>query len=205
MNEQKQFWDSNFSEKYRKSNAEFDDNLQMLAWQKMLKSVKDESLGSILECGCNMGRNLTTLRKLYPQAGLSLIELNEMSYKMAVQAINPVTSFNGLITESDFSKESFDLTFTCGVLIHVAPYDLYLNMNKLYDYSRKYILVAEYFARKLEMVLYHGEVNKLFKMDFGRYFLDNFKVRVLDYGFLWGGEFDAGGFDDITWWLFEKR
>jgi hypothetical protein len=35
--------------------------------------------------------------------------------------------------------------------------------------------------------------------------MDNFDVTLLDYGFLWGRIFDRAGFDDITWWLFEKR
>ena len=41
-------------------------------------------------------------------------------------------------------------------------------------------------------------------MDFGKLFLENFDVKVVDYGFLWGVEYDVAGFDDITWWLFEK-
>lgn len=45
----------------------------------------------------------------------------------------------------------------------------------------------------------------LFKRDFGGFLQDHFDVRCLDYGFLWGREFDAGGFDDITWWIFAKK
>ena len=30
-------------------------------------------------------------------------------------------------------------------------------------------------------------------------------VELVDYGFFWGHIYDAAGFDDITWWLFEKK
>jgi hypothetical protein len=34
--------------------------------------------------------------------------------------------------------------------------------------------------------------------------MENFPLKLLDYGFLWGHLYDSAGFDDITWWLFEK-
>lgn len=35
--------------------------------------------------------------------------------------------------------------------------------------------------------------------------IENFEVSLVDYGFLWGHIYDSAGFDDITWWLFEKK
>ena len=55
------------------------------------------------------------------------------------------------------------------------------------------------------MIEYQGEQNKLFKRDFGKLFIENFNVQLVDYGFLWGHIYDSAGFDDITWWLFEKN
>jgi hypothetical protein len=55
------------------------------------------------------------------------------------------------------------------------------------------------------MIEYRGELNKLFKSDFGKTFIDNFDVELIDYGFLWGYEFDAAGFDDVTFWVFKKK
>jgi hypothetical protein len=55
------------------------------------------------------------------------------------------------------------------------------------------------------MIEYQGQEDKLFKRDFGKYFMENFTVKLLDYGFLWSYEYEVGGFDDITWWLFEKK
>ena len=205
MNDQQKFWNESFGDVYRKNNSSFDDALQNKAWNSMFKNLDTQSIDSILECGCNIGRNLITLQKMYPDKKYSLIELNKDSYKIAVDNIKPIFSFNGPINESNFIKNSFDLTFTCGVLIHIAPYDLYKNIEKLYIYSKKYILLAEYFSRQMEPLIYHGEKNKLFKMDFGGFLLDNYNVEIVDYGFLWGREYDKAGFDDITWWLFKKN
>ena len=55
------------------------------------------------------------------------------------------------------------------------------------------------------MLDYQGQKNRLFKRDFGKLIIENFPVKLLDYGFHWGHIYDAAGFDDITWWIFEKR
>lgn len=205
MNEQEKFWTSSFGDRYRQNNEKFNDDLQLKAWGKMLNSIMHDKPNTILECGSNIGRNLMTLRKLLPSSSLSLIEINKESYDVAVKNVKPEKSFNGPILKSNFQNNSFELTYTCGVLIHIPPQDIYRNMERIYNYSNKYILIAEYFARDMESKLYHGQMNKLFKMDFGGFFMDNFSVEIVDYGFLWGREYDAGGFDDITWWLFKKN
>jgi hypothetical protein len=91
-----------------------------------------------------------------------------------------------------------------GVLIHIHPDDLLANMRKMFDYSNKYILIGEYFNRTPVMIEYQGQKDKLFKRDFGKLFIENFPVDLVDYGFLWGHIYDDAGFDDVTWWLFEK-
>jgi len=98
----------------------------------------------------------------------------------------------------------FDLVFTMGVLIHINPDQLIENMAKIFKYSSRYILFGEYFNRTPVSIEYQGEQNKLFKSDFGRLFINNFDVNLVDYGFLWSYIYQVAGFDDITWWLFEK-
>jgi pseudaminic acid biosynthesis-associated methylase len=171
----------------------------------MLKSTEPGSVRSILECGCNIGRNAATLRELLPRAELNLIEVNAEAYRTAVQRINPTLSFNGTIQASSFPEGRFDLVFTCGVLIHIHPDDLEACLKKMFGYSRRYILMGEYFNRTPVSIPYHGAADKLFKRDFGKLFMETFPVRCVDNGFLWGHQYDAGGFDDTTWWLFEKK
>ena len=84
------------------------------------------------------------------------------------------------------------------------PDDLLTSMGRMYDLSSRYILISEYFNRTPVMIHYRGEDDRLFKRDFGKLFIENFNCKVVNYGFLWGYEFDNAGFDDITYWLFEK-
>ena len=77
-------------------------------------------------------------------------------------------------------------------------------MSAMFSHSSRYILIGEYFSRNLVRLEYQGEANKLFKADYGKVFMENFNVKLVDYGFLWGHLYDEAGFDDITWWLFEK-
>ena len=53
-------------------------------------------------------------------------------------------------------------------------------------------------------VKYHNKEDKLFKRDFGKFYIENFNLELVDYGFLWGYEYDDAGFDDVTYWLFKK-
>ena len=65
--------------------------------------------------------------------------------------------------------------------------------------------MGEYFNRTPTSITYQGEEEKLFKRDFGKLFIENFDVTLVDYGFLWGHIYDLAGHDDITWWMFEKN
>ncbi len=203
LNDQELFWKGDFGAGYIQRNSGFDLNVTTKAWKRMLD--KSSNIESILECGSNAGRNLQALRQLYPRNELSLVELNPAAFKQAVAAIQPTYAFNGSIQESNFKPMQFDLCFVSGVLIHIAPENLEANLAKIYSYAKDYVLICEYFNRTPETITYHGHNNKLFKRDFGRYFMEHFPVTVLDYGFLWAHEFESGGFDDMTWWLFSKK
>lgn len=201
--DQERFWKGDFGKGYMARNTEFDYALTEKGWRQMLSSAK--GVRSILECGSNIGRNLTAIRRIDPAAEIGLIEINADAYRTVVDKMKPARSFNGPIVESCFEPASFDLVFTCGVLIHIHPDELEANMKKMFEYSCRYVLISEYFNRTPTSLPYHGEPDKLFKRDFGKFFLERFPARVVDYGFLWGHEYDAGGFDDLTWWLFEKK
>lgn len=202
MNEQQNFWANEYAKDYIKKNSEFDRLLGIEAWQKML--VKAAGIETVLECGCNIGRNLQFLNEVLPTATKSIIEISKPAFEFVTRQHELDQSFNGSIEDADFEK-AFDLVFTMGVLIHIHPDDLLMNMRKIYNYSHKYILMGEYFNRTPVMIEYQGRENKLFKRDFGKLFVENFPVTLVDYGFLWGHIYDAAGFDDLTWWLFEKK
>jgi pseudaminic acid biosynthesis-associated methylase len=202
--EQERFWAEKYAEDYIKKNSRFDNILGAEAWGKMLSTISGK-VGSYLECGCNIGRNIDQLKIALPAAKPSIIEISEPAFRFVSQRHAFENSFKGSILESVFNESSFDLVFTMGVLIHINPDQLLANMERMFRYSNKYILIGEYFNRTPTTIEYQGEQNKLFKRDFGKLFIENFEVKLVDYGFLWGHIYDAAGFDDITWWLFEKN
>jgi pseudaminic acid biosynthesis-associated methylase len=201
LNEQQVFWKEKYSKDYISKNSSYELDGGIKCWAKMLERA--EPISSILECGSNIGKNIKILNHVLPSASKSIIEISPDAYEIVTSNYSLNKSFNGPILESSF-HEKFDLVYTMGVLIHIHPNDLLANMEKMYNYSSRYILMGEYFNRTPVMIEYHGEKDKLFKRDFGKMFMENFDVRLVDVGFLWGHLYDNAGFDDITFWLFEK-
>ena len=201
--DQEEFWARTYAADYIKRNSEFDGPAGEKAWREMLSET--DSISTILECGCSIGRNIKFLNNVLPSAKKSIIELSKPAYDFVVKNMEIQNSFNGSIIESELNGHSFDLVFTMVVLIHIHPDNLLENMQKMFQYSRRYILIGEYFNRTPTMIEYQGQQDKLFKRDFGKFFIENFDVSIVDFGFLWGHIYDKAGFDDITWWLFEKN
>lgn len=202
--DQEKFWADKYATDYIKKNTHFDNKLGSEAWSTILQKT-DTKIDSYLECGCNIGRNIDQLQIALPSAKPSIIEISKPAYDYVTGRHDFDHAFNGAILESAFEEEKFDLVFTMGVLIHINPDQLLAHMKRMHDYSKKYILMGEYFNRTPVSIEYQGEQDRLFKRDFGKLFAENFDVRVVDYGFLWGHIYDKAGFDDITWWLFEKN
>ncbi len=200
---QENFWEHEITETYVKDNSFFVEELGLIAWDRILSKIKKSDITSYLDCGSNIGRNISFLKKVLPDAKASIVELAKEPYAKCLKDFEIDVSFHGAIKNAKFDTE-FDLVFTNSVLIHVNPEDLLASMGRMYDLSSRYILINEYFNRTPVMIQYRGENDRLFKRDFGKLFIENFNCKVVDYGFLWGHEFDNAGFDDITYWLFEK-
>ncbi len=200
---QENFWEHEITETYVKDNSFFVEELGLIAWDRILSKIEKSDITSYLDCGSNIGRNVSFLKKVLPDAKASIVELAKEPYAKCLKDFEIDVSFHGAIKNAKFDRE-FDLVFTNSVLIHVNPEDLLASMGRMYDLSARYILINEYFNRTPVMIQYRGEDDRLFKRDFGKLFIENFNCKVVDYGFLWGHEFDNAGFDDITYWLFEK-
>jgi pseudaminic acid biosynthesis-associated methylase len=203
MNEQQNFWANTYADEYIKKNSQFDRVKGVAAWKQML--AKAGQITSVLECGCNIGRNIDFLNVVLPDARKSIIEISQPAFAFVTKQHKLTQAFNGAIVEAMFDEESFDLVYTMGVLIHIHPDNLLDNMEKMYKLSSNYILMGEYFNRTPVMLEYQGQKDRLFKRDFGKLFLQKFSVELVDYGFLWGNIYDDAGFDDTTWWLFKKK
>ena len=137
---------------------------------------KPGTIGSILELGCNVEEILIFLMKFYLKQKNQLLKSASQLFDYVKSEYELHNAFNGSIENAVFD-ETFDLVFTSGVLIHINPDNLLQVMGSMYDFSQKYILIAEYFNRTPVMIEYQNQKDKLFKRDFGRLFVENFPLN----------------------------
>lgn len=201
---QEEFWAVEYSKGYIEKNSQFDRERLLDGWKQMLKCV--EAPSSFVECGANIGRNIDALSTIYPNSVASAIEVSKDAAKILEEKHPTLEVFNSTILEADIPYQ-VDLSFTMGVLIHINPDQLLQNLAKVVSLSNRYVLFGEYFNRTPTSIPYQGHDDKLFKRDWGKFVLENFgeELRLLDYGFLWGHIYDDAGFDDFTWFCFEKK
>lgn len=75
----------------------------------------------------------------------------------------------------------------------------------LYDSSKRYICIAEYYNPTPISVSYRGHQERLFKRDFAGEMLEKYPdLQLIDYGFVYHGDANFPQ-DDVTWFLLEKN
>ena len=128
---------------------------------------------SFLEVGCNVGNQLLLLQAQgYTQ--LTGIELQSYALAGARSRLKNVALQQGSALALPFEDQAFDVVFTSGVLIHIAPDDLPRAMSEIHRCARHYIWGAEYFSPELTAVNYRGNDDLLWKMDYSRKYLTLF-------------------------------
>jgi pseudaminic acid biosynthesis-associated methylase len=161
-----------------------------------------QGIESALELGANIGLNLRALRTLLPAVGLAGVEINKQAYA-ELAAIDGLEAHHGSLLDIALEAQ-FDLVFTAGVLIHIAPEKLACAYEQMARFSRRYIALIEYYSPTPVELPYRGHSSLLFKRDFAGEFLDRHpSFRVVDYGFIWRRD-PMFPLDDPTWFLLEK-
>lgn len=197
-----QFWAGPFGDDYILRNS--DSHLPQLlkVWADILSHIDPSSLNSVFEIGTNIGLNLDAIRLLIPHCTTSGVEINLKASEVASKKGHSVRNCSVHAFEPGCS---YDLAFTYTVLIHMPPETLDSVLHKLYSCSTRYIMLAEYFSRDDQEVIYRGNSSRLFKSDFASRLLDLYpNLRLIDYRFIWRRD-SAFSEDDITWFLFEKN
>ncbi len=203
MNEQELFWQGEFGDAYIERNASENVYKVVAQWAKMLEKMPMRPK-SMLELGCNIGLNLHALSVLLPDTQLHGVEINATAVEKAKESLGNKAhishdSLLGFIPDSQY-----DVAFTCGVLIHIAPEWLAQAYDALYRASSRFILIQEYYNPVPVEVVYRGHKGKLFKRDFCGDLLDRFPdLRLVDYGFIYHRA-QLFSSDDTTWFLLEK-
>lgn len=201
--EQEKFWAGEFGSEYITRNQ--GDQLLAANLNFFVKALKHAGqVQSCHEFGANIGMNLRALKLLYPDANLSAVEINPEASKILAEFVGEQNVYEGSIFDYPISNQ-FDLSLIKGVLIHINPDMLDIVYQKLYEASKRYILVCEYYNPSPVAISYRGHSDRLFKRDFAGELMDKYADLVLvDYGFSYKRD-PAFPQDDITWFLMEKK
>lgn len=197
---QEEFWANEFGDTYisrNQSAALLSSNIHLFS--QIFSSIESVP-ETFLEIGANIGMNIRAIQTLSPNAKFTGIEINETACE--VLSTTGCQVINNSIDQASVS-EKFDFVFSKGVLIHLSPNQLNSTYEKMYRWSNRYILIAEYYNPTPVTIPYRGNSDRLFKRDFAGEFLDSYSDVILrDYGFAYHrGKFAQ---DDINWFLLEK-
>ncbi len=166
-------------------------------WRQLLERYPVER---VLEVGCNIGGNLQWIVEKVPARQVYGIDVNEKALAIVRNRLQVNVTWS-VARELPFRNGWFDLTFTAGLLIHQPEEVMKDVMSEVVRCSRRYVLCLEYFAKETVEVPYRGQTGALFKRDYGRIYAESFPALTQrESGFLGKDQ----GWDDVTWWLFEK-
>ncbi len=193
---QEKTWKGKFGVNYSIRNKRIKKNFLRKIIDKKIK------IKSVFEFGTNIGNNLDIIKSINKNTLTSGVEINQFASEIARKKGHKI--INKSIFELENAKKKFDLTMTIGVLIHVNPHQLKFIYKKLFEYSKKYILICEYFNDKPVTIKYRGKFNLLFKRDFAKEIKDKYNLKIVDYGFVWSEDKNYN-MDNYNWFLLKKK
>jgi pseudaminic acid biosynthesis-associated methylase len=169
-------------------------------WACVLRSAP--GISSAVELGCNVGLNLQAIHNLNAKVELAGYEINTKAVEIADKR-GIATVVHGSALDPLPATAQYDLAFTKGLLIHIHPDNLAKVYENLYNLSRQYILICEYFNPAPVTIDYRGRANQLFKRDFAGDLIDKYKLTLVDYQFHYSRDpyFPQ---DNLTWFLLRK-
>jgi pseudaminic acid biosynthesis-associated methylase len=191
-------WGGEFGDAYVDRNSNAGEH-RSLFWNTIIDRYP---IRRVLEVGCNLGGNLQWIASKLTPRDVYGIDINVKALGVLHQQMPEVNAIWGPARELPFRDRLFDLVFTMGVLIHQPESTLPLVMAEIVRCSRRYVLCGEYFSDETTEVSYRDQPGALFKRDYGHLYQELFpELRLVEKGFLSKEE----GWDDVTYWLFEKQ
>lgn len=198
---QEEFWFSAFGDEYSKRVS--DDRIVLNNISLFSRALRAAgNLNSAIELGCNIGLNLRALNQINPEMTLTGYEINKFAAEEATN-LNIATIYQDTINKPITHDNKYDLALIKTVLIHINPDQLDTVYSNLYALSKRFILIVEYYNPTPVVVSYRGNDDRLFKRDFAGEMIDKYKMRLVDYGFVYHRD-HSFPLDDMTWFLLEK-
>jgi pseudaminic acid biosynthesis-associated methylase len=203
MTDQIRRWTGTFGREYTDRNdhtpAQLDDFYQNTYGktrtelnQRFLEDVPKNA--RILEVGCNAGTQLLLLKEM-GFTDLSGVEVQEYALQRAQARLGNARILQASALSIPFGDRQFELVFTSGVLIHIAPNDLPTVMSEIHRCSKSWVWGMEYYAPQMNEIVYRDNRNLLWKADYARIYQRDFAdlelVREEHLQYLDGGNVDS--------------
>jgi pseudaminic acid biosynthesis-associated methylase len=176
-------WQGDLGRQYTDRNTMTPEQLDAL-WMKNYgisrSAVNRDFLGAlpkdihILEVGCNIGNQLLLLQKLC-FSNLHGLEIQDYALELARRQARGIQFSQGSAFNLPFADDSFDLVFTSGVLIHIAPQDLPTALSQIHRCAKRYIFGSEYYATAVTRVRWREQDEVMWKMDYAKEYLAHFE------------------------------
>lgn len=199
--EQEIFWRGEFGDEYVFRNTE---QKYLASNISLFSSIlnRTQNVNSLIEFGCNIGLNLKAIHQLNNDIKLCGVEINELAVEKLKQWNKAKVILNSIFDYDQ--KNTFDFSLIKGVLIHINPSFLDAVYEKMYNSSRRYICICEYYNPSPVSLQYRGFSDRLFKRDFAGEMLDKYSdLELVDYKFCYHRDNNFPQ-DDITWFLLKK-
>ena len=139
--------------------------------ERLLQGVPRDA--HILEVGCNMGTQLALLSEM-GFSRLSGIEIQSYALERAKEHLGNAALVQASTLSIPFPDRHFELVFTSGVLIHIAPAELPTALQEIHRCAKQWVWGMEYYAPQMTEIAYRGHSNLLWKADYARLYLETF-------------------------------
>jgi pseudaminic acid biosynthesis-associated methylase len=162
-------WAGNFGRKYTDRNALSLEEMELLYKEQYgvtRTEMNSKFIGKfdrvmkVLEIGSNVGNQLLCLQ----EAGfknLYGIELQSYAVELSKSRTKGINIIQGSAFDIPFKNDFFDLIFTSGLLIHIAPEDITTVLDEIHRCTIKYIWCFEYYSDVYTKIEYRGHTDLL--------------------------------------------
>jgi pseudaminic acid biosynthesis-associated methylase len=181
-NYQEEIWNGEFGKEYTERNIYSPQGLDeayieqygisRIEMNKEFLSEYVSKSAKILEIGCNVGNQLRVLQKMGFN-NLYGIELQPYAVQRAKDLTKGINIIQGVADDIAFKDGYFDLVFTSGVLIHIAPENLSKVMKEITRCSNKHVWGFEYYSDAFAEISYRENENALWKGNYDEEYIRN--------------------------------
>lgn len=127
----------------------------------------------ILEVGCNVGNQLLILQEM-GFTNLFGIEIQSYALERARSRVPHARFTQASVLAIPYPDLNFDLIFTSGVLIHIAPPNVPFVLAEIHRCAKIWVWGMEYYAPRMTEAPYRGHNSLLWKTDYAQLYLEEF-------------------------------